>query len=214
MRHGERIFKNPPGYLLNLRTDFPPVEDMRIVIQNPPMRSVTVAALFASFLACSTPLFAGLVRQSTSPDRERFISITHKLQEAPLDPTLRAERQWAMEWLIAAPDVSVNVCLSPLGGAALTNYSHFDEIIAQYTFAMADLVIERPETVNDPQAQQLAGVEGALGAYRLMLTADPQAKSIQLDKLLEVQSRGALPRFIRGTLSDCYKGKGEELHLR
>jgi hypothetical protein len=151
--------------------------------------------------------------QLLSKDRERFVSITRKLQEAPLDPMLQSDRQWAMQWLIDAPDVSVNACLTPLGGASMTKYSHSAEIVAQYTFAMAALVIQRPEAASDHQAQQLAGVEGALKAYRSMLDAEPTVKSIELDKLLEMQKRGELPDLVRKSLSRCYTGKGEEVHL-
>jgi len=118
-----------------------------------------------------------------------------------------------MQWLTEAPDVSVSACLAPLGGASLAKYGHFNEIIAQYTFAMATLIIEHPEAANDLQAQQLAGVEGGLTAYRSMLRADPKAKSIELDKLLEMQRRGELPGFVRSSLKGC-GGKGEEVHLR
>jgi hypothetical protein len=178
------------------------------------MRLVAVPVLVASLLACSTAVIARSNARSSPQDRERFVSITEKLQEAPLDPALQADRQWAMQWLLEAPDVSVNACLTPLGGASLTKYSHSDEIIAQYTFAMAALIIQRPDTANDPQAQQLAGVEGGLNAYRSMLGADPKAKSADLDKLLEMQKRGELPGFIRSSLSRCYTGKGEEVHSR
>lgn len=196
------------------RVCFPPIADIRFVIQNLRMKSAALAALVVSLLACATPIVAQSNPQSSPQDRQRFISITQKLQEAPLDPTLRADRQWALQWLVEAPDVSVNACLAPLGGPSLTKYSHSDEIIAQYTFAMAALIIQHPEAVNDPQAQQLAGAEGALIAYRAMLRADPKAKSAELDKLLEMQGRGELPGFVRGSLSGCYTGKGEEVRLR
>lgn len=178
------------------------------------MRLVAVPVLVASFLACSTNAIAQSGSHSSPQDRQRFVSITEELQEAPLDPTLRADRQWALRWLLEAPDVSVNACLTPLGGASLAKYSHSVEIIAQYTFAMAALIIQRPEASKDPQAQQLAGVEGGLRAYRSMLRADPKAKSAELDKLLEMQRRGELSGFIRSSLSRCYTGKGEEVHLR
>src|SRR4051794_10008072 len=125
------------------------------------MRFATAAFLVAG-LACATSVGAPAHAQSSAEDRERFVSITRKLQEAPLDRMLQADRQWAMQWLLEAPDVSVNACLTPLGGASMTKYSHSAEIVAQYTFAMAAVVIQHPEAANDHQSQQLAGVEGAL----------------------------------------------------
>ena len=176
------------------------------------MRSLAFPVFVASFLACATPAVAQSNGLSSPEDRARFVSITQKLQEAPLDPKLQADRQWAMQWLTEVPDVSVSACLAPLGGIPSTKYVHFNEIIAQYTFAMATLIIQHPEATSDLQAQQLAGVEGGLRAYRSMLGADPKAKSTELDKLREMQGRGELASFVRNSLRDC-EGKGEQVHL-
>jgi hypothetical protein len=71
--------------------------------------------------------------------------VTQSLEAAPLDPRLRAERAWAMQWLIDAPDVSVTACLDPLGGMSIRSFDHGDEIIAQYTLSMAAFIIKHPE---------------------------------------------------------------------
>jgi hypothetical protein len=70
-------------------------------------------------------------------------------------------------------------------------------------FSMAALVIEHPEKANDPSAKQLAGVEGALNAYRSILRDKPEAKSAALETLLQIQSRGGLPDFIRKAWIRC-----------
>ena len=57
-----------------------------------------------------------------------------------------------MQWLIDAPDVTVNACLEPLGGLSAKGYAHFAEIVAQYTLAMAAFIIENPGKANDPDA--------------------------------------------------------------
>jgi hypothetical protein len=178
------------------------------------MRLLAAPVLIASLLACATSVMAQSNAQSSPEDRKRFVSITQKLQEAPLDPLLLADRQWAMQWLTEAPDVSVSACLTPLGGASLTKYSHSTEIIAQYTFSMAALIIQHPEAANDVEAQQIAGVEGGLNAYRSMLQMEPGARSIALDKLLELKKRGELSGFVRQSTSRCFKHKGEQVHLR
>jgi hypothetical protein len=157
-------------------------------------------------LALGLALISGLVpamaqhAPSSPDDRARFVSITRALEEAPLQPNARADRAWALSWLTAAPDVSVNVCLSSLGGMD-ENYRYAGEIVLQYTFTMAVLVIQHPETTNDPNAQQVAGVAGALRAYRAILRSKPDATSPGLDSLMEIESRGGLPEFIGGAAS-------------
>jgi hypothetical protein len=140
----------------------------------------------------------------TSPeDRARFVSITHKLEETPLLPGLQADRAWALQWLIDAPDVGVSVCPSMLGGLDQNGYPYASQIVLQYTFSMGAFVIEHPESANDLNAQQLAGVAGALKAYRSILRDKPDAKSPALDALLETEARGGLPDFVRKASAHC-----------
>jgi len=165
-----------------------------------------LSAIFLVGLATAVPVVA----LSTQYDRERFISITMKLENAPLDPKLEADRRWAMNWLIKAPDVSVNVCLAPLGGVSQESYSHGLEVIAQYTFAMGQVVIQHPDVANRPEDQQLAGVEGALNAYQSILRSEPAARSPILDKLVQLRARGELREFVRRALPEC-SGEAEAI---
>ena len=139
---------------------------------------------------------------SSPEDRARFVSITRSLEEAPLQPNARADRDWALRWLTDAPDVSVNVCLSSLGNME-EGYQYAGEILLQYMFSMAVLVIQHPDMANDPNARQVAGAAGALRAYRAILGSRPDATSRRLDSLMEIERRGGLPEFIRGSSASC-----------
>ncbi len=98
--------------------------------------------------------------------------------------------------------MSVNVDLCSLGGME-EGYPYRGEILFQYMFSMAVLVIQHPETANDPDAQQVAGAAGALRAYRAILGSRPDARSPGLDSLMEIERRGGLPEFIRGGSASC-----------
>jgi hypothetical protein len=139
---------------------------------------------------------------SSPDDRARFVSITRTLEEAPLQASLRADREWALRWLTEAPDVSVTICLSSLGDME-EGYQYAAEIMLQYTFSMAVLVIQHPDMANDPNARQVAGAAGALRAYRAILRSRPDARSPGLDSLMEIESRGGLPEFILGRSASC-----------
>ncbi|MDB5724205.1 MAG: hypothetical protein JWQ16_959 [Novosphingobium sp.] len=149
---------------------------------------------------------------SSIADRKRFVSITRELEKAPLDPALKVERAWAMNWLVEAPDVSVTVCADSLGGLAESNAPHSVDILALYMYSMAASIIEHPETANNAIAVQVAGIEGALTAYRSILAVEPEARSTALEDLIKKQNQSELPDFARQALVSC-RAKGESPFL-
>jgi hypothetical protein len=167
------------------------------------MRIAHLLTALLALLACTSPALAQTKAQSSPEDRQRFIAIVHNLEAAPLNPRLREDRAWAMRWLTAAPDVTVSACLEPLGGVTDKNYAYSSEIVVQYMFAMAVFILENPAKSGDPDAEQLAGVEGALKAYQALRTAKPGDKSSALDKLLGLQGRGELPGFVQKAHRSC-----------
>jgi hypothetical protein len=194
---------SPEGGDETSRPGVAPLAETRVVIQTFRMR---IAALFTALLAllvCATPGFAQTNAHSSPEDRQRFVSIVQSLERAPLNPGLQDDRKWAVQWLTDAPDVTVNLCLDPLGGVSKKDYAHSSEIVVQYMFAMAALIIENPEKAGDMDAQQLAGVEGALNAYRSMRTAQPNDTSLIFEKLLGLQSRDELSGFVRKAYLKC-----------
>ncbi len=138
---------------------------------------------------------------STQEERERFIAIAHKMEAAPLDPSLRKEREWALLWLVQIPDITAEVCTAPLGDFMKKKYKYSPEIITQLTFSSGAFVIEHPGQSKDLPAQRLAAVEGALKAYKSILQAKPDAKSKSLDELLDKQHDGKLADHVKDTSS-------------
>ena len=161
-----------------------------------------------AMLALGLALVLGLVpataanAQSSPDDLARFVSITRKLEAAPLHADAEGERAWALSWLTEAPDVSVTACPGSLG-VLNEDYRYAGEITLQYVFEMAVLVIEHPELANDQNAQQAAGVAGALKAYRAILASQPRAKSPSLDALLKIEADGGLPDFVQRAAASC-----------
>jgi len=158
-------------------------------------------ALAAALLGTGTTAAAS--PHSTPQDRERFVSVVRNLERAPLDPALKADGQWALGWLIAAPDVSATACPDTLPGLLDAKYRYGAEILVQELIAMGAYAIEHPAPAGDPAAQQLAGAESALNAYRAILRDHPKAKSAALDALLETQARGGLPEHARTAWIRC-----------
>jgi hypothetical protein len=153
-------------------------------------------------LACGASAALAADAHSSLQDRARFVSIAHGLEQEPLKSGTVADRAWVITWLTDAPDVSVTICPEMLKGLIRSKYPYVGEVMIQDPISMAAFVIEHPEA-NDPNRQQLAGVEGALTAYRSILRDKPEAKSPDLEALLQMQSRGELPDFVRKAWVSC-----------
>ena len=165
-------------------------------------RSIAGLMMLAALFGALSPACAQDASSSTA-DRARFVSITRELEKAPLDPSLKDDRTWALQWLTDAPDITVSVCPASLGGMVVNDYSHAPEILIPYVLAMAVGIIEHPEMAEDKVAQQIAGVESALAAYRAIIEQHPDAKWPALDGLLERQVRGELPIFASEAYESC-----------
>ncbi|HEX2330464.1 MAG TPA: hypothetical protein VHN74_17200 [Candidatus Angelobacter sp.] len=139
---------------------------------------------------------------STPDERKRFLAITHKMEEAPLDDNLRDDRDWALQWLIDIPDIQVTPCPDVLSGLRPT-YRYFPHLNGQYSFSMAAFMIEHPEKAKDRVAVNVAGVEGALRAYQAILKAQPRATSSGMEELARKQKAGTLVKFVTDASKDC-----------
>jgi len=141
---------------------------------------------------------------STEEERQRVITITHKLEIAPLDPTLVQERDWAQQWLADVPDVRILTCTGLLAELRRPRYKFRPELWAQLRLASAVFLIEHPDQVGDRKAESLAGMQSVLKAYSAIVKADPKAHSAFLDDLLVKQSQGKLTDFVRDATKPCH----------
>jgi len=142
-------------------------------------------------------------KHSTPEDRQRLVAIAHKLEAAPLDPALAPERQWAMNFVVAAPDVHVKTCTNLLSDLRRPKYKYRSEINEQLLISSAAFVIEHPEQAENYRTQSVAGMEGVLKAYSSILKTDPQATAKSLDALLEKQREGKLADAVWEIAKNC-----------
>jgi len=144
---------------------------------------------------------------STPEERKRFVAIAHKMEDAPLDPSLRKERDWALHWMVDIPDINVNPCPELLGNFLESRYRYKAEINGQVAFSMAAFMIEHPDKIGDIVATNTAALEGALKAYRSILRIEPTAQSSFMEALAEQQSEGKLTEYVRElTKRGCENG--------
>lgn len=161
--------------------------------------SVLFSVIFLSLLAGAQDKRG----PSTPEERKRFVSVTSKLIQSPLDAALNDEAKWALQWLGDIPDINVTPCPTPLGDLPASDYRYAARIFSIYVMSMGVYVIEHPAKTEDDAPQYLAGVEAALKAYKAILKTKPAASSEELEDLLEKQSSGKLEAFVKAASRGC-----------
>jgi hypothetical protein len=146
---------------------------------------------------------------STAEERQRFLSLTRKLEQNPLDKSLYEDKKWAKQWLEDVPDINVNICAPLLFGVDFVKEQnkYTPQLSYQATFGSAAYIIEHQDKAGDTAAQFVAGVESALKAYSAIVKSEPQAKSRALDNLLEKQKQGKLADFVHAASKSCEDNK-------
>ncbi|HMF91472.1 MAG TPA: hypothetical protein VKL40_12580 [Candidatus Angelobacter sp.] len=140
---------------------------------------------------------------STAEERARFLALTRKLEQTPLDRNLYAEKKWALQWIEDIPDITVTPCPYVLGDEfPNSRYPYTSNLLFQVVFGSVAFMIEHPDKKDDQVAQYTAGVESALKAYKGILRADPVA-SRPLEELLQKQSEGKLEEFVKTASKEC-----------
>jgi hypothetical protein len=142
-------------------------------------------------------------KHSSPEDRQRLIAVARKLEAAPLDPALAPDRAWAVQWVVAAPDVHTRICNGLLADLRRPRYRYRSELMNQLLLSSAAFLIEHPEQATSLAAQNIAGMEGVLKAYTAILKADPQATARSLDSLLQKQKEGKLEETVREMVKGC-----------
>jgi hypothetical protein len=143
-------------------------------------------------------------KHSTLEDRQRLVTVAHKLETAPLDSTLAPEREWAVSWTVAAPDIHVRTCPALLADLRRPRYKYRSEMGAQLLISSAAFLIEHPDQPDSIAVQSVGGMEGVLRAYSAILKTDPQATAKPLDEFLQKQSNGKLAETVREMVKDCH----------
>jgi hypothetical protein len=142
---------------------------------------------------------------STKEERQRFLTLTRKLEQNPLDKSLYSDKTWAKKWLEDIPDINVSICAPILFGMDFVTEQnkYTPQLSYQATFGSAAYIIEHPDKAGDTDAQFVAGVESALKSYSVIVKTDSDAKSKSLDALLEKQKQGKLADFVRSASKGC-----------
>ncbi len=167
---------------------------------------MTRTAVAAALLLALAPAAALARGPSTPAERKRAIETTRQLEKNPLAPNANAARKWLMQWIDEIPDIFVKTCSGPLDALAqdAEGERHGRALYVQSMFGIVSYLIEHPKSSNeDWVAQQTAGIESVLKAYRSLLKKEPEARWQELDLLLEASRQGKLEQVVEETMETC-----------
>jgi hypothetical protein len=151
--------------------------------------------LALTIIAASVPAESKTRGPSTPEERARALNYIQSLEQNPLAKDSLGKRIWLTEWIVEAPDITVNTCCKELDSLDKVNGTYSNQLRMQVIYSQAAFILQHPEVKSDAQ-KQAAGLAGALRAYRAIQRFDPTAQYPVLDNLLALQKKGKLLKYV------------------
>jgi hypothetical protein len=172
------------------------------------IRAIVIATLFLGlgFLRADRAQGRG---PSTPEERARAVKIAHDLEQDPLAKDAKQQRQWVIQWIVAIPDITVDVCFDYFGELPDPPRGHSEEITKQMVISSAAFMIEHSDKAKDEQAVALAGLLGSLKAYDAILKQDSSARWPYVDKLVHMREQEKLADYVSETRRKCEQDQEE-----
>ena len=166
-------------------------------------RVFALVGLLAWSFASAAPGATGEPRgPSTAEERARALSLVDLIETRPTSPEAKEARSWLMLWLAAIPDMTISVCLDPLGDAA-DRKSLPADLAIHPVVAQAAFMIRHPEAKPKDTEVYVAGVLGALRTYEAMRAAGGVAELAAFEKLAKERAAGTLERGVEARSRRC-----------
>jgi hypothetical protein len=163
-----------------------------------PLRIVAALMLLSSMAAAINP------QVSTPAERKRALAVIAKLEDSPMDPALKDDREWVFQW-VKSSDVDAMVCTNLI--QPLTEQKPTPErnaLMLQNILASARFSIEHPGS-KDRVAMFQAATEGLIRSYQNLVRKDPSRKDEFMDSLVAKQQTGELVSYVRRGAKECFK---------
>jgi hypothetical protein len=188
-----------PGDAINRQ-----LAEQRAEIRSQSMRKRGTSILIAVLAVAS--LSAQQKRGPSTPqERAKAVQFARDLENNPLGPQAKSEREWLLRWVMEVPDIAVAFCPQILGTELSDKQPYGTEIRTQLMFSQAAFLIENPDKFKDDLAIQTAGVNGSLKVYERTLKDHPNARSKTLDELIARRANGTLQSYLQEAMEQCKK---------
>ena len=172
-------------------------------------KSLICIAMFALLVTAAAADKRG---PSTAAERKRALQVIQNLEQRPLDPALKQDREWVFQWLKEVPDVNANMCTGIIGPLLQEKPTDTRSVLTyQDVLASAAFKMQNPEKSRDRVAVYMAGAEGMLRTYDNIVKADPSRKSVFMEQLKQKQASGELLAYVKQGAEVCSKHTGTSL---
>ena len=163
------------------------------------------------FLICLLQIQCTLGRGLSTPEeRANAINIARSLERDPLAKDAAANRQRLLNWIIEVPDIRFKFCVGLLSPGVGNQYRYSAEVNQQIIFSAAAFKLEHPDHLRNDTGAYIAGVEGALQVYEILMKSVPDAKLAFLDDLVVKRDRGELAdHVVKLAKEKCKRPKTE-----
>jgi hypothetical membrane protein len=170
-----------------------------------------VVRVIGLFLICVLQVHCTVGRGLSTPEeRVKAIMIARALERDPLAKEAAADRQWLLNWIIEVPDIRFKTCVGLLSPGVGNHYRYSAEVNQQIIFSAAAFKLEHPDHLRNDTGAYIAGVEGALRAYEMLIKSVPDAQLAFLDDLVAMRDRGELAdHVVKLAKEKCKKPKTE-----
>ena len=173
-----------------------------------------VFVLAGLLLACALLNHCTLGRGLSTPEeRAKAIEVARLLERDPLAKDAPANRQWLLNWMIEIPDIKFTSCVGLLSPGVGNQYRYSTEVNQQIIFSAAAFTLEHPDHLRNDTGAYIAGVEGALRAYEMLVKSVPDAKLASLDDLVAKRDHGELADHLAKLANEKCKRPKTELIL-
>lgn len=126
-------------------------------------------------------------------DHQQLFDAKHFLEDNPFDKDAVALRGWALQWINKTKDVTVLLC--EVSTVFVDDKKKVGpELLAQYMIGMATFKLQNKGA--EEQTAQLAGLDSALNAYRVMVEQKPEVKDPAFDALQQKRADGDLAKLV------------------
>ncbi len=171
------------------------------------MRRILIC--IAMFALLVTAAAADKRGPSTVAERKRALEVIKNLEQRPLDPALKQDREWVFQWLKEVPDVNAGMCTGIIGPLLQEKPTDVRSVLTiQDVLASAAFQIENPAKSKDRIAIYMAATEGMLRTYDNIVKTDPSKKSVFLEQLKKKQASGELLAYVKQGAEVCSKHTG------
>ena len=147
---------------------------------------------------------------STPEERANAINIARSLERDPLAKDAAANRQWLLNWIIEVPDIRFKSCAGLLSPGVGDQYRYSAQVNQQIIFSAAAFKLEHPDHLRNDNGAYIAGVEGALRVYEILMKSVPDAQLAFLDDLIAKRDRVELADHVANLAKEkCKRSKTE-----